>query len=253
MTTADPKVLKTLTDIGCDIPRANEPSGADLIGTLYDGQCLASTEVGGTPGPAGLAIEVGGTLGPAGYPGRKTDAEMKEWGLILGTIKAAAPIAEPQDPRQEAVPMNHNGEVPDLAVEQRMMAGEIMEDCSVEGAIAMKAKRIYQDQIDEWLLDTGSTYNLVNRSSLDEVDTRTKIAARNADIETVSGRVRLSEEVDVEIPNLQHTMTMKSTQTRTNVLSIGIMCTNHNYVFHWDKAGPTLTDPQGNNIPVTVK
>ena len=70
-----------------------------------------------------------------------------------------------------------------------------------DGALAMKAKRIYEDDIDEWLLDTGSTYNLVNKSSLDDIIARTKIAARNADIETVSGRVRLSEEVHVEIPN----------------------------------------------------
>ena len=71
-----------------------------------------------------------------------------------------------------------------------------------EGQALLASIREPRDNIDRWLLDSGSSFHMVPKHKVDGFKGRVRPMTEDISIDTVMGTTSLREEVEIPIPNL---------------------------------------------------
>ena len=101
--------------------------------------------------------------------------------------------------------------------------------------------------IRQWMLDSGCGCDLVSTGSIAKIRKFAKKSKSEKVFATANGLTIADEEISMNIPELDQTVTATILEDTPDVLSLGYRCAALGYEFYWPawSKNPTLTHPDG--------
>ena len=107
----------------------------------------------------------------------------------------------------------------------------------------------------KWIIDSGAGLHIVSRKDLSQLGgAEIKQAAKPLNLQTAGGKVRADKAAVVEVERLGKKTEVIVLDDCPSVLSLGRMCMEEGYSFHWDAFGrPCLVSPPGCTTELEVE
>ena len=99
------------------------------------------------------------------------------------------------------------------------------------------------------MADSGASLHMVSKKDFDSAELETMRTSRNpAMVMTANGEVQTREEATVYVKELDLFVTVMFLEETPAVLSLGKLCEDHGYSYHWTSGQkPHLTQKRQNN------
>ena len=105
------------------------------------------------------------------------------------------------------------------------------------------------DLVREWIVDTGASRHLVNKSEIVDPDNRVRKIANPSYVSSANGIIALDEELEVCIPSLAEVVACNTKEATANALSLGRLILDHGFRFIWEAGEhPLLFAPDGREV-----
>ena len=107
---------------------------------------------------------------------------------------------------------------------------------NTEGTIAAAfcPDRVVDHGIREFILDSGASVHLGQASLLTSPDSRLTDLEKPMTLDSANGPVHVTKYVDSYLPALDHTVPLRAAEHTPGALSLGDLCRNHGFSFHWE-------------------
>jgi len=96
-----------------------------------------------------------------------------------------------------------------------------------------------------WILDSGAALHIICRKSLGGVDTHP--ASKAITVSTANGKLSCREQVTLKVAGFTEPVSAYVLEATPDILSMGVLCMQHGYAFHWEpfSSTPLLIAPKG--------
>ncbi len=109
------------------------------------------------------------------------------------------------------------------------------------------------DDVPDWIVDSGASYGIMDIRHVRDASDRVKPARKVRTVTSANDVIKLSQEVDTHIAALQEDFTVFTKKDTASVLSLGEMCLEKGYTFHWDPyQHPQLWDRNLQEVPLRI-